>query len=158
MTESGLNFTGLKGMQSKLEKMGDSVRRGFERKLISKAATIQMRFIRKETPKGPTGNLKKSLKRQPSSKWSSAQRLRQAGVIGVAMGHERPKGAHSHLIEEGFDLFLWSSDWSGEFIEGNNYFSKGLKKGRSQVNTTIKREAKQIFKKVIKKAKQKKKK
>tara|TARA_Y100000814_G_C12227715_1_gene367212 strand:- start:158 stop:637 length:480 start_codon:yes stop_codon:yes gene_type:complete len=156
MQKSGLEFKGLKAMQSRLDKLGGSVRRSFERKLISKAATIQMRHIRKETPKGKTGNLKKSIKRKPTSKWASASRLRAAGVIGVAIGHERPQGAHSHLVAEGHRAFYWSRNDSGEVVKGNEYFQKGLEKGNDQVNASIKREARTILNKVVAKAKSKK--
>ena len=155
MQKSGLEFKGLKAMQKRLDKLGGSVRRSFERKLLSKAATIQMRHIRKLTPK-KTGTLKKSLKRKPSSKWASASRLRAAGVIGIAIGHERPPAGHEHLVAEGHRAFYWSRNDSGEVVPGNDYFQKGLEKGNAQVNASIKREARTILNKVVAKAKSKK--
>ncbi len=142
-------------MQSRLDKLGGSVRRSFERKLLSKAATIQMRHIRKLTPK-KTGTLKKSLKRKPSSKWASASRLRAAGVIGIAIGHERPPAGNEHPGGKGHRAFYWSQNDSGEVVPGNDYFQKGLEKGNAQVNASIKQEARTILNKVVAKAKSKK--
>jgi hypothetical protein len=110
----------LQQLAATLRELAPSVERKYVRSALERSATILMRDIRQrlkgrpwsKSERGvvnkktgrPVVGLRKSVQRRPSSQWPSGPLLARRGIIGIAIGHKYPEGAHAHLVEHGHQL------------------------------------------------------
>ena len=68
-----VQFLGNEKLQKQFDALPATLQRRVLRQAITAGGTAVARVVRKATPKGTTGNLKKSVKKRPSSKWRSGR-------------------------------------------------------------------------------------
>jgi HK97 gp10 family phage protein len=90
-----IKLEGVEQFRRKLDRMDDSLSRSIIKKAVNAGAGVLVKAVRKAAPIGPTGNLKRSVKKR-IKKYPS-------GVVVAVMGGAWPIGAHMHLVEEGTD-------------------------------------------------------
>ena len=146
-----VQFLGIEKMQKQFDALPGTLQRRVLRQAITAGGTAVARAVRKAAPKGETGNLKKAVKKKPSSKWRSGRQAAKKGIIGTTIGHQRPQGAHSHLVEHGHKAVYWGHA-SSDRVAGANYFLKAVGRVRGEVRAKITNKAKAALVKAITKS------
>lgn len=173
MPQVKLQVPDFKQIVKGFEAISDRVQRRVMRSAISAGATEMKKAIRKATPVSrKTGTrdlwsestkarragaskknpLKQSLVTKPSSKWRNSSQLAAKGIIGASIGHDYSIAPHAHLVEEGHELYAWSSESSGYWVAGTNYFSEGQEQGAAPASSKIKSKARERFEAEVVKA------
>ena len=173
MPEAKLQVPDFKQIARGFKAVSDSVNRRVMRSAISAGATEIKKAVRKKAPESrKTGTrdlwsastkakradasknspLKQSLVTKPSSKWRNSAKLAEKGIIGASVGHDYKIAPHSHLIEDGHELYAWSSDSSGYWVPGTKYFSEGQQAGASAAHSKIVSKARDRFEAEVAKA------
>lgn len=107
MVGASITLEGYEQFSRKLDRMDDSLSRKIIRKAVNAGGTVLVRAVRRATPVGPTGNLKRNIKKR-IKKYPS-------GVIVAVLGGAWPEGAHLHLVEAGTeDRYHESSKYVGK--------------------------------------------
>ena len=146
-----VQFLGIEKMQKQFDALTGTLQRRVLRQAITAGGTAVARVVRKAAPKGETGNLKKSVKKKPSSKWRSGRQAAKRGIIGTTIGHDYSKGPHSHLVEHGHKAVYWGKA-SSDKVAGANYFYKAVGSVKGEVRSKITAKAKAALAKAITKS------
>ena len=146
-----VKFMGIEQMKKQFDALPGTLQRWVLRQAVAAGGTALARAIRRATPKGETGNLKKAVKKKPSSKWRSGRQAASKGIIGTTIGHQRPQGAHSHLVDQGHKAVYWGKA-STDRVAGANYFYKAVGRVKGEVRAKITTKAKAALVKAITKS------
>ena len=111
----------LRALIRKLDDMPDRISRRVRKKALNFAATPITRAIRQETPRGPTGNLRKSVGKNVKTYGEDFG----LAIIGprISGGY---RGFHGHLVHDGHVAR------DGSFVPGNPFLKRGAQRGRSE--------------------------
>jgi hypothetical protein len=171
-------MTGVNQLAAAMKSLNTSVKRGIQRKILAAVASKYVSEIKKRTPRsritgtsegwsaatrerraGIKDALRRSLNKNPSSKWSSAGRLRSQGVLGITVRHlypgargakGKPIGPHAHLVESGHDAVFWGHE--GGRVEAQPYFWEGVRIAQPQVKAIVKQKSRILIAKARAKA------
>jgi hypothetical protein len=93
---TGIVFPELKQIQSLLKDYSKSIRRKYMKAAFNATAKVGMDALRRITPRGPTGNLKKAVVRKATQGYGLA-----GYAAGGRKGQEDKKGYHQGFLEFG---------------------------------------------------------
>lgn len=111
-----VTIKGEKELTRRLNAIADhSARRGVIRKGLNAGATVMIKEARRNTPKGPTGNLKKS--------WKKSRVMRDDGLPAIIVHNVAP---HAHLVEFGTVYRFHKSGKAVGMMYYNPFFRKTL--------------------------------
>ena len=147
-SRQAVEMLGIEKMFKQFDALPATLQRRVLRQAITAGGTAVARAIRKAAPKGETGNLKKAVKKKPSSKWRRSRALSALGVIGTAVGHDWNIGPHAHLVEHGHKAIYWGKA-SADRVPAVNYFFNAVRRVKGEVRSKITAKAKAALPKAI---------
>lgn len=113
-----IRVEGVNLLLHRLDNLSLGLRNRIHKRAVTKGATVIRKEVRKQTPVGPTGNLKKSVA-------SVIRKYGQDRFVAV-IGHSWPEGAHAHLIEYGTQLRSTKSGKSTGRVPPNPFMRRSL--------------------------------
>lgn len=157
-----------KRLMATFSKLGDSLQRQVQRKIMNAVATDIKKEYRKRTPESSKTKtnrgwskkvaaqrdgkhkLKKSLVTKPSSKWQNKSELRRRGIIGTTAGYDytrgNPKSApHAHLVNDGHVAYYWGHYGGGKMVGGIHWQKEARKESANSARKVVFEKAKQAI-------------
>ena len=129
---------GLQELNKKLTEITKSLNPDKVEPVLSKGARVLSSAIRSKAPKGPTGNLKKSVKTKKLKPlaWNAP-----AGSIAAIDSKIAP---HAWLVEHGHNTK------GGDRVEGKGFFRNAVDENSQRVITTVSKEIEKLIEGAIK--------
>jgi HK97 gp10 family phage protein len=126
--------TGITELDMKLANLPEKTQKKFARSALSQGMTIIRKAAIKAAPRGPTGNLRKSIK-------SRFKRIKQLGItqakVGLNVGKRRDTdktvAPHAHLVALGTVERFNKSGASRGVMPANSFFRRATDSVHSQV-------------------------
>ena len=127
MAETAIKFTGQYEVFRRLKHLATKDAKRIGRQAINKGMTPIAQALRKETPKGPTGTLKRSVgKKNKKNRKTGIQEAKVGYNVGkkpfrVGRGKvSRTRAPHAHLFAMGTKNRSWKSGKSTGHMPGNH--------------------------------------
>lgn len=131
--------TGYKELDKQFATMTDRMQRHAVRPAVSAGATVLVRAIRSNTPRGETGNLRKSIGKRA---WSKGKK----GIIGQVVGPRWPKGAHGWLVEMGHQIA-----GTDKFVPPHPFQRPAMDRSRAAVASRVRDKMRETIPRAVKK-------
>ena len=154
-----VRVTGIKQLDRRLKKLAKKDARRIGRQAINKGLTVISKQIKSKTPKGPTGNLKKSVgKRNKKNKRKGIQEAKAGFNVGLKNRKQKPgskrkpkrRAQHAHLYTIGTQSRKHKSGKSVGRMPGNNIISVAYRASAKKSIKVMTESAKQGIKKLKK--------
>jgi len=164
LSGDGISLTGDAALGKFFDQLTDKLQRKYLRQAMTRGGTVIKSAIRPLVPRshktgtykkwsrkvvaqrsGKVDALRKSLYARPSSKWRSSAAQARKGIIGIAVGHAWPEGAHDHLVEFGAKRRQWWGRPARKADQPRHYFKRGWDNAKSKVNREIQNKVRQCL-------------
>ena len=133
--------SGLAKLDRQLRDLPGSIQRKYLRQAARRAGAVVIKDAKKNLRsrvRKRTGNLLKSFKQLPSSKWRTAGENRRKGIIGTRVGFSQG-GSHAHLIEYGHRIVTHAGVDTGGRVVAYPFLRPAIDANRSKVRDEFRR-------------------
>ena len=155
-----VRVTGVKTVDRRLKRLALKDAKRIGRQAINKGMTPIVKQLRKETPKGPTGNLRKAVgKRNKKNRETGVQEAKVGYNVGLKHRKTKPgakrkarrRAPHAHLVALGTKKRFWKSGKSTGKMPANKAVARAYRaaapKAKQVMIQTVKEKIQQASRK-----------